>query len=159
MTKPELVILRARLIATLKINLLPAQRMKLQADLSNVNASLKRIHIAEAVQQKQIADAKKADGIAELHANLARSAQPPAPHAMTPGERILMHAKRAAQAIGKIQLKYRLPHTITFLPALEAFVEAQKQHCRECNVPLLPVPIEDAKPVAEPEAWKQTWGG
>jgi hypothetical protein len=156
MSKTELQTARAERIVALASARVPARRLEIQADLSNINARLKQLNIAESTQLKDTADVRKAAGYAENDQNLRRAIAKmpvpvPAPTAPTPiakthskarangnsgstltrGEYLFKHAKQMLKAIDTIKPERQLPHTKAFRLHLEAFIAEQRGHLTE----------------------------
>ena len=64
---------RAELIDSLKPTLSPEERVRIQGELSLVNARIKAINTISAAQDKAAADRKRIAGLAEANANAARA--------------------------------------------------------------------------------------
>ena len=187
MTKADLQSLRAERIEALANATTLGQRVEVQADLSNVNARLKQINIAEAQVAKAIADQRKAEGNAEQRDNLRRAhakstpattaaivaaietpsvsdrplhAKPSEGRSLTRGEFLLKHAKQMVRTIDTIKPARRLSHTIVFRRALDEFIREQKQHLAafDAHQERQRVQETSGESVATTqEAWKQTW--
>jgi hypothetical protein len=72
--KIALTVKRAELIESLKpSSLSPADRSRIQEELSLVNATIKAINTTKAAQDKAAADRKRVAGLAEAQANAARA--------------------------------------------------------------------------------------
>ena len=71
--KVALTLKRAELIDSLKPTLSPEERVRVQGELSLVNARIKAINTISAAQAKAIADRKRVSGLAEANANAARA--------------------------------------------------------------------------------------
>ena len=69
--KVALTLKRAELIDSLKPTLSPEERVRVQGELSLVNARIKAINTISAAQAKAIADRKRVFGLAEANANAA----------------------------------------------------------------------------------------
>ena len=181
MTKADLQSLRAERIEALANATTSGQREEVQADLSNVNARLKQINIAEAQVAKAIADQRKAEGNAEQRDNLRRAHAKSAPattaaivaavetpsvsdrpsHAklsegrsLTRGEFLLKHAKQMVRTIDTIKPARRLSHTIVFRRALDEFIREQKQHLAAFDTQET---LGESAATTTQEDWKQTW--
>jgi hypothetical protein len=141
-------------------------RLAAQAELNTLNARIKAINIETADALKRAADARNAAGQAENRANLVRSEMnvppkvPPINKPLHTGEYVLVLAKRLRAALGRV--KSPLPHTVTFVGELDAFILSQKQHAAEFNARVaasraeLRASLE--KPATEaPSEWAQTW--
>lgn len=150
------------------------RRLAAQAELREVNARMKEIHIEIALADKRAADARNAAGQAEYRSNLVRSEMNTSPppktgkskssHVRHTGEYVLVLAKRLRGALA--QIRAPLPHTVVFLGELDAFILAQKHHAAEFNAKIAasraelnatdpPAPATDP-PVPRSE-WAQTW--
>lgn len=156
-------------------------RLATQAELSQVNARIKEIHIELAAADKRAADARNAAGQAEHRSNLVRSemnAPPPKAAAgkkmLQTGEYALVQAKRLRGALGHIRAP--LPHTVKFLGELDEFILAQKAHVTEFNAKIAasrselhaklailenaassPAEHRLQASTAAPSEWAQTW--
>ena len=64
---------RAELIDSLKPTLSPEERVRIQGELSLVNARIKAINTISAAQDKATADRKRIAGLSEANANAARA--------------------------------------------------------------------------------------
>jgi hypothetical protein len=132
LTKTELAVLRVELIAKLDAAVSVGSREEVQADLGLVNARIKQLNVDAAWQAKATADAKKARGMAEQQANLARAAG----HSMSPlgavaqEESRLSHVEvvlRAAKQLGQmLDTHEQLPYTRSFRLHLTAFIKCQE---------------------------------
>ena len=71
--KVALTLKRAELIDSLKPTLSPEERVRVQGELSLVNARIKAINTISAAQAKAIADRKRVSGLAQANANAARA--------------------------------------------------------------------------------------
>ena len=79
--KITLVRRRAELVESLAAPLPPEERVRVQGELSVVNAQIKALNTTEAARLKAEADRRRATGLAEAKANAARArgrSQPPA---------------------------------------------------------------------------------
>ena len=72
-TKMELLRKRAELVEILATTLLPEERVRVQGELSVLNARIKALNTTAAAQLKAAADRRKAVGLAEAQANSARA--------------------------------------------------------------------------------------
>lgn len=71
--KPALIAKRTELVQRLTHPLSPSDRVRIQGELSVVNAKIKAINTTEAAQLKAIADQRRVGGLAEFHANRQRA--------------------------------------------------------------------------------------
>lgn len=112
-------------------------RESIASELRDVNAKIKQMNIDAARRSKSEADKRKARGVAEQRENLRRAGAPgvpgPAPTkqpaGQTLGEFLLWQATRVRVTVKKIRAP--LPHTVEFAAALNKFIDAQVEHCRE----------------------------
>lgn len=167
MTKDQLVARRQALIAEINtIGQAPLdtpeghRREEAIADLRNVNAAIKQLNIDEARRAKSEADRKKSRGMAEHIANLQRAgvppsalpspspkpAQPERPQ-QTPGEFVLWSATKLRKLLRRFRSP--APHTVEFLPMLNAFIDAQAAFLRAEE--------RDRESGSGPDDWSQTW--
>ena len=71
--KVTLISKRAELVESLAKPQLPEERVRIQGELSIVNAQIKALNTTEAAQLKAAADRRKAAGLAEAQANAVRA--------------------------------------------------------------------------------------
>ncbi len=175
--KIELQVQRQKLIEQLKSETDPRRIASVQADLTIVNAEIKKLNITEAAENQRNATVKRSIGMAQHEADTARAneritegtapdgepfgfqakleeartvASVEAKKPMTLGEFLLKNAKQMLRSIEK--MKHKEPHTAAFEPQLRAFIEAQKAHCRRHNEKAL-TKVESENPID----WEKTW--
>jgi hypothetical protein len=84
--KVELSRKRAELVKHLATPLPPEERVRIQGELSVVNAKIKALNTTSAAQLKAAADRRKAAGLAEAQANTARARANASLHDETPND-------------------------------------------------------------------------
>lgn len=156
-TKPELAALRADLIERVNHpNIPPANKMELQAQLTRVNAAIKHLNTMAAADAKLAAAARKADGLLEAQANLARNQayQAGLPPTTVRDEGILVRAKVLHRELTRT---VPLPqHFQELLGPLGKFIDIQKARMK-------PMAALDENSIAKTQSeptdpeWHKTW--
>jgi hypothetical protein len=135
-TKAELQIRRAELIDLVPKAPDNLTRANLQAELSVVNAEIKRLNVEEAARNKRDSRAPQIGP--------------------TRGEYILRHAKELLKQIQRIDPAAVLPHTAAILGPLQQFVDAQKAHVHEHRARVAAPATPKSEPSDDAE-WVETW--
>lgn len=165
MTKAELQIRRAELIDLVPKAPDNLTRANLQAELSVVNAEIKRLNVEEAARNKRDSAVRKALGKHEEAVNLRRyrereakfeNAERAPQIGPTRGEYILRHAKELLKQIQRIDPAAVLPHTTAILGPLQQFVDAQKAHVHEHRARVAAPATPKSEPSDDAE-WVETW--
>lgn len=155
-TKAELTALRMRLIEELKQpGLSEADTRCIQGQLTTANRQIKGMNIAESLQQRKQATTRKKLGDAQHTADTERALERTQVKVHgrgfgdkpNLGEMIVIRANQLRVLIGRVPAAKSEPHTETFAPQLDAFIEAQAAHCKGWA----------RKAEQKPEDWQDTW--
>lgn len=173
--KIELQTQRQKLIEQLRGEADPRRVSAIQADLTIVNAEIKKLNITEAAENGRNAAVRKALGNAQHEADIARANEritagsapggefgfrpkpqkqlpaPKQPPFLTRGEFLLKNAKQMLKTIEALKQENKLPHTIAFEEPLREFVEAQRAHVEQRKAE------RKEREEQEPHDWEQTW--
>jgi hypothetical protein len=168
--KIELQTQRHKLIEQLKTESDPRRIALVQADLTIVNAEIKKLNIIESAEATRNATVRKALGAAQHEADIARASERIAVGApqgfqtpkqqLTYSELLMRNAKQMLEAIEANQA-HKLPHIAAFEGPLRVFIEAHgSNHRQDLGLRArirLRLGEQHSEPTESESEWQDTW--